>query len=383
MIFSNGTKKLEPSFAIYNTTLIENVSEYKFLGLTIKPNGNLGHSTVELVKRAKKALFSIKTYSKSLTNLPPKVACNLFDSLVKPIMIYNAEITYLDTYLSFHRAKKRAKNTGREVDSLSFIDKSPIEKVHIAFCKYILGVKKNASNLAARCELGRLPVESCIKTQTLLYLNRFNRNDLNPLLLEAFELTKILDQEGIYTWYTYAKQSQEETDISYQEINSQSKAKNQYKRSVKTFYENLFYKKLNKIEDNSKLFLYKSLKLTLDQELYLDHPNFNFRKNITKMRISDHNLFIEKGRYSNIPRDERTCSSCKVVEDEKHFLIECKINENFREAFLIFLYTEYPELNNMNNCIKLKHILNPSTPSQVNKLGSYIKKSLELRTGDS
>ena len=99
-----------------------------------------------IVLRAKKALFSIKTYSKSLTNLPPKVACNLFDSLVKPIMIYNAEITYLDTYLSFHRAKKRAKNTGREVDSLidSFIDKSPIEKVHvhISFCKYILGVKK-------------------------------------------------------------------------------------------------------------------------------------------------------------------------------------------------------------------------------------------------
>ena len=32
---------------------------------------------------------------------------------------------------------------------------------------------------------------------------------------------------------------------------------------------------------------------------------------------------------------------------------------------------------------KLIFILNPSTPSQVNKLGSYIKRSLELRTGDT
>ena len=36
------------------------------------------------------------------------------------------------------------------------------------------------------------------------------------------------------------------------------------------------------------------------------------------------------------------------------------------------------------NVIKLSYILNPSTPSQVNKLGSFKrKKSLELRTGDS
>ena len=88
-------------------------------------------------------------------------------------MLYNSEVTYLDTYISLFRAKNRALNSGKEVDILSFAEKSPIEKLHLHFCKFLLGTRKNASNLATRAELGRLPIEFNIKTQTLLYLKRF------------------------------------------------------------------------------------------------------------------------------------------------------------------------------------------------------------------
>jgi len=40
--------------------------------------------------------------------------------------------------------------------------------------KVQLGVKKSSTNLAVRAELGRLPLESFIKTQTSLYLLRLN-----------------------------------------------------------------------------------------------------------------------------------------------------------------------------------------------------------------
>ena len=52
--------------------------------------------------------FCIQSYTTSLNNLPVKVDNNLFDSLVKPIMTYNSEVTYLDTFISLYRAKKRA-----------------------------------------------------------------------------------------------------------------------------------------------------------------------------------------------------------------------------------------------------------------------------------
>jgi hypothetical protein len=38
--------------------------------------------------------------------------------------------------------------------------------------------------------------------------------------------------------------------------------------------------------------------------------------------------------------------------------------------------------NNLSESKKLSYILNPSTPSQVNKLGSFIKKTV-IRTEDS
>ena len=106
-----------------------------------------------------------------------------------------------------------------------------------------------------------------------------------------------------------------------------------------------------------------------------------YRKLITKLRISEHNLLIEKGRHLNIPREQRLCSHCKCIDDEKHFLLHCT-NESF--FFLNILNNENQIFNNLSESEKLSYILKSSTSSQVNKLGSFLKKkSLELRTGDS
>ena len=66
MIFKQNYTKTEPSFVYYRNNQIQNVSEYPFLGITLKSNGNLSHSTTDLAKKAKKALFCIKSYTTSL-----------------------------------------------------------------------------------------------------------------------------------------------------------------------------------------------------------------------------------------------------------------------------------------------------------------------------
>ena len=105
MIFTQSKHKVEPTFVNYKNKAIENTTEYSFLGILIKNNGNFSHSTLNLTRKAKKVFFAIRSYTNSLNNLPFKVANNLFDSLVTPIMTYNAEITYLTMfrfiYLSF------------------------------------------------------------------------------------------------------------------------------------------------------------------------------------------------------------------------------------------------------------------------------------------
>jgi hypothetical protein len=148
------------------------------------------------------------------------------------------------------------------------------------------------------------------------------------------------------------------------------------------YYEHLVNNKLSKLDQKSKLYLFSNLKQNLSVESYLSISNFENRELITKLRISEHSLLIEKGRHLNIPREQRLCSHCKCIDDEKHFILHCTINSWLRSFFNIF-NNENQIYNNLSESEKLSYILNPSTPSQVNTQGSFLKKSLELKTWDT
>ena len=164
MIFQNNSNNKPPhSFIKFKNTCIENVKEYKYLGCLISSNGSLVNCTTDLTKKARKVLFSIKSLTSQYGHLPLKVACNLFDTMVKPVLTYNAEMGFMDQYLKYYRAKKRSEKNNSEVDIFTFIDRTLPEKLHLSFCKNTLGTKKCSSNLAVRGELGRLPIETFYK----------------------------------------------------------------------------------------------------------------------------------------------------------------------------------------------------------------------------
>ena len=80
-------------------------------------------------------------------------------------------------------------------------------------------------------------------------------------------------------------------------------------------YRNKFKEKLASYSDESKSFLYSKLKSSIGLEKYLSElTSFKNRLILTKFRTSDHCLQIETGRYKNIPRQQRLCNICKVVE---------------------------------------------------------------------
>ena len=90
--------------------------------------------------------------------------------------------------------------SGRDIDFLTFTDKSCIEKLHLTFCKYVLGTSRTCSDLAVRTELERYPLEFQIKTQTLWYFIRLINGKNKPLLDETLLLNKHLDTEGVNCW---------------------------------------------------------------------------------------------------------------------------------------------------------------------------------------
>ena len=74
----------------------------------------------------------------------------MFDQMIKPILCYASELwsTCDLGERKFHTEDGLAK----------YLDSIAIEKVHVKFCKFILGVNIKAVNLEVKGELGCFPV---------------------------------------------------------------------------------------------------------------------------------------------------------------------------------------------------------------------------------
>ena len=294
----------------------------------------------------------------------------------------------MDYYLIFHRAKQRALQNNVDIDIFNFIDKTPFEKVHLNFCKYSLGTRKTSSNIGVRSELGRLPIENFIAQQSVLYLSRLYTDNLNPLLKEAFELTKSLDSDGVYSWYTYVKQLVTDEDLK-NDVTMCNTSKDlkrirfKIKNKISDYYQNFIQCKMEQIGESSKLLLYKKLEPSFEREFYLSFNEFSIRRIFTKLRISDHNLEIERGRYNKIPREERLCRTCNAIEDEAHFILKCSKNQNLRKSLFDKILTDYDQFIYLTDDQKIKYLLNPKTLRHVRIIGFFFRQSLELRTEGS
>ena len=124
MILQNNPSKINKPFLKFKGKYLEKVYEYKYLGCVITSNGSLTSCSSDLAKKARKVLFAINSYSSGFGQLPVRVSCNLFATLVKPILTYNSEICYMDTYIQFYRAKLRANKNSSTPDAIHFIEKT-------------------------------------------------------------------------------------------------------------------------------------------------------------------------------------------------------------------------------------------------------------------
>ena len=62
---------------------------------------------------------------------------------------------------------------------------------------------------------------------------------------------------------------------------------------------------------------------------------------ITRWRLSNHNLMIEKGRRQDIPREQRVCDTCEVLEDERHVIFQCPRYNDIRQQHEGLLQRRY------------------------------------------
>ena len=101
-------------------------------------------------------------------------------------------------------------------------------------------------------------------------------------------------------------------------------------------------------------------------------------ENLCKMRVSDHFLEIERGRYTRIKKENRICKFCdlKEVVDEFHFFFRCKNNHTLRNILYTDMNGICPKFNEYDRARELQLIL---SSSQIMRFTvPFVKKSIAL-----
>ena len=107
--------------------------------------------------------------------------------------------------------------------------------------------------------------------------------------------------------------------------------------------------------------------------------DFRYRAVITKLRCSSHALEIERGRYQNpkVPRDLRLCLTCKVVEDENHFVTKCSINQAERRH--LYISCKAPHFSTLSDDEKFVYPLTNNDPQILTWFGKFVHHSFIVR----
>ena len=144
LICNKSGRFLKDNMFFINTHQLENVRSATYLGLKINSSGNFDIS--DIVDKSKRALFKLyRCFGYDRPNI--KMAKHLFNSLIKPILLYGSEVWGISLVNIEKVFKLETGNSKRYF-------KNDIESVHLKWLKYILGVNKRSSSIAVLAEVG-------------------------------------------------------------------------------------------------------------------------------------------------------------------------------------------------------------------------------------
>ena len=308
MIFNKTGRLMRRPFYL-NDVKLEMVRSYKYLGFLITPSGEITSGLKDLRDRAFKAYMKIKNDLGPSFNQNIPILLNLIDSLVKPILLYASD---------FWGCLKLPRN-------------NPIENLHNMICKQILGVQKQTTNAGVLLEIGRIPL--CIWAAKFCVKNweRIRLGIGNEILIKLYK-------EGEESWDRSIGTLLETNGmLNFYVDNPVSEFPFIFKRLFQRLSDNFYDTTFGEIRDaRSKLRTYALFKSETGLEGYLvDVKNVSIRQKVSKFRLSNHRLAIEKGRHDGLQIEQRVCTFCPDrIEDEAHFLFQCPTYQILRERYL-------------------------------------------------
>ena len=244
----------------------------------------------------------------------------------------------------------------------------------------ILNVKATTSNIMVYGECGILPPSIYCNVSAMCYINRLHHMPNDSIVKQVYNELAKLHQLGFMTWVTHVS---EMVDTYLLDINcSPAEFKSECKMAVGNRFINMWTEHVQNTHSNPILRTYCNIKCNFGMETYLNAiKNYKYRVAMSQLRTSSHTLAIEYGRYTR-PKtkiEDRECSSCHILEDERHFLIKCNINQAERENLFSKLTHIAPNFIHMTDEEKFIVLMCNKDQQILTWVGKFIYKSFEYR----
>ena len=309
MVFRKGgyLARLEKWF--YGNEQLEVVNNYKYLGYTLTTKLSVDISLAEYAGRAKGKIVEIIRTIHALGHIDLNIYFKLFDTQVKPLLLYAAEIWGTISYKT-------------------------LESVHLFACKKSLGVGKKTPNNLVYGETGRYPLYVDSTMSTIRYWFKVINMDPARIPRQAYEREKLEINHKTTGWAKGIKQCLETNGFAEIWINEGTNNENKFMKTLKQRLIDCYKQNWHeKLESSERFATYRSFKNTHKKECHLDLISISkFRKAFTRIRIGVADINNNKALID--PQANTDCPFCNKKEDETHFILECPIYADFRQKFI-------------------------------------------------
>ena len=310
----------------YDGNIITVEDSFKYLGVILNYNGSFVKHKKHVIDQSQKATFALLSRSRQL-DLPIDLQLELFDSLIMPILLYGCEIW-------------------------GFENITMIEKIHLKYLKYMLGLKQSTPTCMVLGETGRYPLSISIKCRMISYWSKLLCHKESKLSNIMYKVIYQYNSHGVYTsrWLSELKNILDNTGHSFIWLSQILPENFSIVHAVKKSLQNQYVQEWNTIINNSsKCVLYRTFKRNFVFENYLTTLSPYNRKLFCKFRTINHKLPIEVGRYSGRPRFTRNCDKCDMEElgDEFHFLLQCPTLSDLRRTYLPIYCQNRPNIHKL------------------------------------
>ena len=157
------------------------MNKYTYLGLELVASGSFWLAKDNLMDKDRKAIFTLlSTISKF--QLPCANSVKLFQSLIRPIVLYNSENW---ASFTFGQVKKINENPN---NLLSLLTGSGPDKVFQKFIKFILGVNTSCTNAATLGEIGEYPMMLHALSSLVTFWHRVSNMSEDTLVKQALDI---------------------------------------------------------------------------------------------------------------------------------------------------------------------------------------------------